>query len=201
MIRVLLAEDEHLIREAMGALLALEPDLDVVAQASSGPEAVAAARTHQPNVAVLDLQIPGYDAITAAKEILRDVTECTVLIVTSHGIPGHLKRALEAGVAGFVPKTTSAAKLGDAIRAVHAGERYIDASLAADAIATGDSPLTARETDVLSYAGDGAPVTEIADRASLAPGTVRNYLSSALTKLGVGNRHEAVHLARARGWI
>ncbi|MDA2806465.1 response regulator transcription factor [Nocardiopsis suaedae] len=201
MIRVLLAEDEHLIREAMGALLTLELDLDLVAQASSGPEAVAAARTHRPDVAVLDLQMPGYNGITAAKEILRGDADCTVLIVTGHGIPGNLKRALEAGVAGFVPKTTSAAKLADAIRTVHGGERYIDASLAADAIAAGDSPLTARETEVLSHAGDGAPVTEIAERAFLAPGTVRNYLSSALTKLGAGNRHEAVYLARDRGWI
>lgn len=201
MIRILVAEDEHLIREAMSALLALESDLEIIAQASSGPETVVAARTHRPDVAVLDLQMPGIDGIAAAREILRDDPGCRVLIVTSHGMPGHLKRSLEAGVSGFVPKTISATKLADAIRTVHDGERYIDPALAADAIAAGDSPLSGRETDILALATDGAPVTEIARRACLAPGTVRNYLSSALTKLGAGNRHEAVHIARSHGWV
>ncbi|WP_061079395.1 response regulator transcription factor [Nocardiopsis alborubida] len=201
MIRVLVAEDEHLIREAMVALLVLEPDLEVIAQAASGHEAVAMAREHGPDVAVLDLRMPGLDGIAAAKTIIRHNNGCRTLILTSHGLPGHLKRSLEAGVKGFVPKMISAAKLADAIRAVHGGDRYIDPSLAADAISAGDSPLSAREADILALAADGATVNEIAQRASLAPGTVRNYLSSAVTKLEANNRHSAVHIARSHGWI
>jgi two-component system response regulator DesR len=124
-----------------------------------------------------------------------------VLIVTSHGRPGHLKRALEVGVRGFVPKTVSAQQLAEVIRTVHAGNRYVDPELAADAISTGDSPLTVREAEVLEFAADGAPVAEIAERAALAEGTVRNYLSSAVSKLGVENRHAAVRLAREHGWV
>ena len=123
------------------------------------------------------------------------------MIVTSHGRPGHLKRALSAGVRGFLPKTTSAATLAQVVRTVHAGGRHVDPELAADAIAAGDSPLTPREADVLELAADGAPVEEIAVRASLSPGTVRNYLSSAVTKLGAANRHDACAIARRMGWI
>lgn len=201
MISVLIADDEHLIREAMANLLALESDLEVAAQAATGPEAVAAAREHRPDVAVLDLQMPGTDGIAAARAIARQVPDCKCLIVTSHGLPGHLKRSLEQGLKGFVPKTVSAAALADAIRAVHSGGRYIDPALAADAISVGDSPLSPREADLLALAADGDPITEIARRASLAPGTVRNYLSSAVTKLGASNRHSAVHIARSHGWI
>ncbi|MFV0253472.1 MAG: DNA-binding response regulator [Beutenbergiaceae bacterium] len=201
MIRVLLADDENLIRDAIATLLSLESDVEVVAQAASGTEAVAAAQQHAPQVAVLDLQMPGLDGIEVAGRLAQTLPDCRCVIVTSHGRPGYLKRALEVGVKGFLPKTTSAGVLADVIRQVHAGGRYVDPQLAADAIAAGASPLTPREADVLELAADGAPVEEIAGRAHLSPGTVRNYLSAAVAKLGVANRHEAVRLARTRGWI
>ncbi|MFI6640258.1 response regulator [Streptomyces sp. NPDC050504] len=198
---MLLADDEHLIRGALAALLALEDDLVVVAEAASGPEAIAMALAHRPDVAVLDLQMPGADGVKVATAIRSDLPGCQTMIVTSHGLPGHLKRALEAGVRAFVPKTVSAQRLAEIIRTVRAGNRYVDPELAADAISAGDSPLTAREADVLEFAADGAPIAEIAQRAALSPGTVRNYLSSAVTKLGAENRHAAVRLARERGWV
>ncbi|MGW7357453.1 response regulator [Streptomyces sp. NPDC054802] len=201
MIRVLLADDEHLIRGALAALLAFEDDLDIVAEAATGTEAVAMALRHKPDVAVLDLQMPGKDGVSVAKEISHALPDCKTMIVTSHGLPGHLKRALSNGVKGFVSKTVSAQELATIIRTIHAGNRYIDPILAADAISAGESPLGSREADVLSLAVDGAPIEEIAERAVLAPGTVRNYLSSVTTKLGVENRHAAVHLAQQRGWI
>ena len=200
-IRLLLADDENLIRAALAQLLALEDDLVVVAQAASGDEAVAAARAHEVDVAVLDLQMPGLDGVAVAQELLALRPGCGVVIVTSHGRPGHLKRALAAGVRGFLPKTASAATLAAVVRTVHAGGRHVDPELAAEAIVAGDSPLTPREADVLELAADGAPVDEIARRASLSPGTVRNYLSSAVTKLGAANRHDAAATARRMGWI
>ncbi|WP_443052640.1 response regulator [Streptomyces sp. JV176] len=200
-VRVLLADDEHLIRGAVAALLALEDDLIVVAEAATGPEALAMALAHRPDVAVLDLQMPGADGVKVATSLRTELPGCRTMIVTSHGRPGHLKRALAAGVRGFVPKTVSARQLAEIIRAVHAGNRFVDPELAADAISAGDSPLTAREAEVLELAVDGAPIAEIAERASLSQGTVRNYLSSAATKLGAENRHAAVRLARERGWV
>ncbi|MCX4747593.1 response regulator transcription factor [Kitasatospora sp. NBC_01287] len=200
-VRVLLADDEHLIRGALAALLALEDDLVVVAQAASGPEALAMAKAHRPDVAVLDLQMPGLDGIEVAAELRRVLPECRTMIVTGHGRPGYLKRALEVGVRGFLPKTVSAADLAGIIRTVRSGGRYVDPELAAEAISAGESPLTPRETDVLELAADGTPVTEIAARAGLSPGTVRNYLSAAAGKLGAENRHAAVRLAREHGWI
>lgn len=198
-ISVLLADDEHLIRGAIAALLSYEEDLLVVAEAASGEEAIAMAAAHRPDVAVLDLQMPGGpDGVAVATAL---PPGCRALIVTGHGRPGHLKRALEAGVRGFVPKTVSARRLAEIIRSVHAGERYIDADLAADAISAGDSPLTAREAEVLELAADGAPIGEIAERACLSPGTVRNYLSAATAKLGADDRRTAVRTARERGWI
>ncbi|WP_374109076.1 response regulator [Streptomyces sp. CC228A] len=199
--RVLLADDEHLIRGALAALLGLEDDIEVVAEAASGPEAIAMARTHRPDVAVLDLQMPGADGVRVATSLRAELPGCRTMIVTGHGRPGHLKRALAAGARGFVPKTVSAQQLAEIIRTVHAGNRYVDPELAADAIASGDSPLTAREAELLELAADGAPIAEIAQRASLSPGTVRNYLSSAVSKLGAENRHAAVRLARDRGWV
>ena len=201
-IRVLLADDEHLIRGAVAALLSYEDDLLVVAEAASGPEAIAMALAHRPDVAVLDLQMPGgVDGVAVADALRAGPAACRTMIVTGHGRPGHLKRALAAGVRGFVPKTVSAQRLAEIIRTVHAGGRYIDPELAADAISAGDSPLTAREAEVLELAADGAPVAEIAERATLSQGTVRNYLSSAVSKLGAENRHTAVRLARERGWV
>lgn len=201
MIRLLLADDENMFRDALATLLGLQDDLEVVAQAASGPEAMAVARSTPLDVAVLDLQMPGADGIAVAETLLALTPPVACLIVTSHGRPGYLKRALELGVRGFLPKTSSAGVLAEAIRTVHSGGRYVDPELAADAIAAGASPLSAREADVLELAAQGAPVEEIAARAHLSPGTVRNYLSQAVAKTGANNRHEAVHVARDRGWI
>ncbi|WP_324651345.1 response regulator transcription factor [Georgenia sp. H159] len=201
MIRILLADDENLIRDALAGLLGLEDDIEVVAQAASGPEAVAAGRHHAPDVAVLDLQMPGLDGIAVAQQLAEAVPGCRSIIVTSHGRPGYLKRALEAGVSAFLPKTVSGKVLADVVRQVRDGGRYVDPELAAEAISAGDSPLTPRESDVLELAADGTPVEEIAQRAHLSPGTVRNYLSAAAMKLGAANRHEAVQVARRHGWI
>ncbi|MGY1723216.1 response regulator [Blastococcus sp. SYSU DS0533] len=201
MIRVLLADDENLIRSALAALLALEEDLAVVAEAASAAEALAMARAHAPDVAVLDLQLPDRDGISLAAELATVVPGCGLVIVTGHGRPGHLKRALEAGVRGFLPKTVNAAVLTSVVRTVHGGGRYVDPELAAEAISAGDSPLTPREADILELAAGGAPVEEIAARAHLSPGTVRNHLSAAAAKLGAPNRHAAVSEARRRGWI
>ncbi len=200
-VRVLLADDEHLIRGALAALLSLEDDLTVVAEAATGPEALAMARAHRPDVAVLDLQMPGLDGIEVATELRRLLPDCRTMIVTGHGRPGYLKRALEVGVRGFLPKTVSAADLAGIIRTVRAGGRYVDPELAADAIAAGGTPLTPRETDVLELAADGTSIAGIAERAALSQGTVRNYLSSAAAKLGAENRHAAVRIAREHGWI
>ncbi|MFG3224489.1 response regulator [Kitasatospora sp. NPDC048194] len=210
-VRVLLADDEHLIRGALAALLSLEDDIEVVAQAGSGPEALAMARVHRPDIAVLDLQMhprsggrevpPGLDGIETAAELRQLLPECRCMILTGHGRPGYLKRALEVGVRGFLPKTVSAADLAGIIRTVRSGGRYVDPELAADAISAGESPLTPRETDVLELAADGTPIAEIAARAALSQGTVRNYLSSAAGKLGAENRHAAVRIAREHGWI
>ncbi len=201
MIRVIVADDEHLIREALVALLDLSGDIEVVGQAASGDEALALARKHRPEVAVLDLQMPGLSGTEVAAALAREQPGCACVIVTSHGLPGHLKQALAQGVRGFVPKTVSGAGLAEVIRKVHGGARHVDPELAAGAIAAGDSPLTPREADVLLAADDGAPVEEIASRVNLSPGTVRNYLSSAIGKLHAATRHEAVRIARERGWI
>jgi two-component system response regulator DesR len=209
MIRVLLADDEHLVRSAVAGLLDLQDDLEVVGQAASCAEALAVALKTTPAVAVLDLQMPAGDArpgtpgdgIALAERLHAQLPGISTLLLTSHGRPGHLKRALEAGVRGFLPKTSSGSVLAEAIRTVSGGGRYVDPSLAADAIAAGASPLTARESDLLELAADGAGVEEIAVKVSLSPGTVRNHLSSASGKLGAANRHEAVALARKAGWI
>jgi len=201
MIRVLLADDENLIRSALAQMLDLEDDIEVVAEAADGAEALAAARRTAPDVAVLDLQMPDVDGITLAEQLAHELPDCRCMIVTSHGRPGYLKRALASGVKGFLPKTTSAVTLAQVVRIVHAGGRHVDPELAAEAITAGDSPLTPRETDVLEAAADGAPVEDIARRVHLSSGTVRNYLSSAVAKLGASNRHEAAATARRMGWI
>ena len=190
-----------MIRSALAMMLSLEDDIVVVAEAESGEDAVVAAAKHQPDVAVLDLQMAGIDGIETAQQIAQTVSGCVSIIVTSHGRPGYLKKALSAGVRGFLPKTTPAATLAEVVRSVHAGGRYVDPSLAAEAIGAGDSPLTPREADVLEYAADGASIEQIASRAHLSAGTTRNYLSSAVTKLGAANRHEAAVIARRQGWI
>lgn len=201
MIRVLLADDETLLRDALSALLDLQPGIEVVSQAASGPEALAAIAKHRPDVAVLDLHMPGQDGVAVTELAAQVSPETRCLILTSHGRPGQLKRALAAGAKGFLPKTTSAKLLAEVIHQVYEGRRYVDPELSIEAISYGDNPLTPRETEVLQLAADGIRVDEIAARAHLSSGTVRNYLSSVIAKLGVGNRHEAVREARANGWI
>ncbi|MGW1171986.1 response regulator [Streptomyces sp. NPDC002550] len=200
-IRVLLADDEQLITGALAALLGLTGDVTVVAQASTGTEALAMARVLQPDVAVLDLQMPGLDGLSVAEALRDELPRCRTMIITSHGRPGYLKRALEIGVRGFLPKTVSAHDLADIIRTVHAGKRYISSELAAEAISAGDSPLTPREGDLLALAADGSSIAEIAERVGLSAGTVRNHMSSVVSKLGAENRHAAARLAREHGWI
>jgi len=203
MIRILLADDENLIRAALTQLLELEDDITVVAQAGTGRAALDQARalaaTKGLDVAVLDLQMPAPDGIAVATELL--LLDIHTIIVTSHGRPGHLKRALAAGVRGFLPKTTEAARLAEVIRLVADGGRYVDPQLAAEAMSAGDSPLTPREADCLELAADGVSIEDIAARVHLSPGTVRNYLSSAITKLGTANRHDACAKAVRLGWI
>jgi two-component system response regulator DesR len=196
----MIAEDEHVIRTAMATMLDLEDDIEVVGQAASGDEALAVLRATAPDVALMDLQMPGIDGIEVAARLDRDA-KVAVIILTSHAQPGHLKRALAHGVLGFLPKTASATALTGAIRDAAQGKRHIDANLATAAIVAGDSPLTPRETEVLGLAAVGASVSQIAARAFLAPGTVRNYLSSACAKLGAANRHQALAIAQAKGWI
>ena len=203
MIRILIADDENLIRAALAQLLDLEEDLTVVAQAATGRSALDQARVlcaeDGLDVAVLDLQMPDPDGIAVAAELV--ALGVHSVIVTSHGRPGHLKRALAAGVRGFLPKTTEASRLAEVIRAVASGGRYVDPELAAEAIGAGDSPLTPREADCLELAANGATIEDIAAKAHLSPGTVRNYLSSAITKLGAANRHDACSIAARMGWI
>lgn len=200
-VRVLLADDEHLIRTALAQMLELEDDLTVVAEAARGDEAIAMAVKESVDIAVLDLQMPGADGIGVAEALAKQLPGCGSIIVTSHGRPGHLKRALASGIRGFLPKTTSAETLAEVVRTVHSGGRHVDPELAAEAIAAGDSPLTPREADVLEIAAGGAPINEIAERAALSTGTVRNYLSNAMTKLDASNRHDAAATARRLGWI
>jgi len=200
-IRLLLADDQALVRGALSALLGLEPDLEVVAEVGSGDEVVAAVLTHRPDVALLDVEMPGMDGITAAAEVRRAAPDTRVLIVTTFGRPGYLRRALQAGASGFVVKDTPAAQLADAVRRVHAGLRVVDPDLAAESLMSGPSPLTARESEILRLAIDGSPVTVIAERAQLSAGTVRNHLSAAIGKTGAVTRAEAARVAQANGWI
>ena len=198
---VILVDDEHLIRSALATMLSLEEDLAVLGEAGSVEEGARLAGSAQPDVAVVDLQLPDGDGLDLCARIAEASPSTRCLVLTSHARPGYLKRALAQGVLGFLPKTSSAEQLARAVRAVASGRRAIDAELAAETISSGDCPLTPREADVLEFAADGAPVEQIARRAHLAPGTVRNYLSSAQAKLQAANRHEAAAIARRQGWI
>jgi two-component system response regulator DesR len=200
MIRLLLADDEDLIRGALAALLELEPDLSVVGQAATSAAAVELAVRHRPDLAVLDLEMPPGDGLEAAAAI-RARLDIPTLLVTRHARPAVLRRALAAGVDGFVPKTTPASRLAAIIRDVHAGRRYVDAAIAATALTENHCPLTARELDVLRAARTGASVAEIAATVHLAPGTVRNYLSATMAKLGATTRYAAARTAWEQGWI
>ena len=200
-LRIVLVDDENVIRTALATMLSLEEDLTVLAEAPTAAEGVRLVVEHTPEVAVVDLQLPDGDGLEVCEQIAVRSPGTRCLILTSHARPGYLKRALAQGVLGFLPKTTSGQQLAQAVRAVAAGRRAIDPELAAETISSGDSPLTPREADVLEYAADGAAVEQIARRAHLAEGTVRNYLSSAQAKLQAANRHEAVAIARRQGWI
>ncbi|MFJ8531980.1 DNA-binding response regulator [Streptomyces sp. NPDC093591] len=200
MIRLLIADDEDLLRSALAALLALEPDLTVVAEASTSTEAVRLARERRPDIAVLDLEMPPTDGLRAAEEIRAELPT-RIVLVTRHARPAVLRRALAAGVRGFVPKTTPAARLAEIIRDIADGRRYVDPDIAASALTEDDCPLTDRELEVLRAARTGASIAEIATEVHLAPGTVRNYLSAAMSKLGTPTRHAAAHRAWEQGWI
>ena len=201
MIRVLIAEDQSMVRGALRALLDLEPDIEVVAEVGRGDLVVGAAREHRPDVALLDIEMPGRDGIEAAGELAAELPGCRAVVLTTFGRPGLLRRAMEVGAAGFLVKDAPVAELARAIRAVVAGERVIDRDLAAAALAIGATPLSAREADVLREAADGATVGDIARRLFLSEGTVRNYLSSAMGKTGSRTRVEAARVAADRGWL
>lgn len=201
MIRLLLADDQELIRSALAVMLALEDDFEVVATVGRGDEVVAAARAHRPDIALLDIEMPGIDGLAAAGALAHEVPECRSLILTTFGRPGYLRRAMESGAFGFVVKDAPPEQLAHAIRRVAAGERVVDPALAAATLASGVSPLTARERDVLVAARPGTTVPEIAAKLFLSEGTVRNYLSAAIAKTGARNRAQAVRTADERGWL
>ena len=201
MIRVLLAEDQQLVRGALRALLELEEDLEVVAEVGRGDLVLAAAHEHAPDVAVMDIEMPGKDGIEAARDLAAELPGVKAVILTTFGRPGFLRRAMEVGAQGFLVKDSPVAELAAAIRSVVAGERVIDRDLAAAALALGATPLSAREADVLRAAADGATVADIAGRLFLSEGTVRNYLSNAIGKTGARTRVEAARVAADKGWL
>ncbi len=200
-IRLLIADDQALVRGALAALLDLEPDLEVVSEVGRGDEVIAAAQASKPDVALLDVEMPGLDGIEAAAALRAAVPGVRVLMVTTFGRPGYLRRAMEAGAAGFVVKDTPAAQLADAVRRVHQGLRVVDPSLAAETLVAGTSPLTGRESDVLRAARDGGTVADIAKELHLSEGTVRNHLSAAIGKTGARTRAEAARIALDNGWL
>ncbi len=201
MIRILLAEDQAMVRGALVALLSLEADMEIVAEVARGDEVVAAAVAAHPDVALLDIEMPGGDGLTAAAEVHAKLPSCRILILTTFGRPGYLRRAMESGVVGFLLKDAPAAQLASAIRRAMAGERVVDPTLAVSALSDGVSPLTERERDVLAAAAHGASIAEIAASLYLSEGTVRNYLSVAMQKLNAHNRVEAAHIAEEKGWL
>jgi two-component system response regulator DesR len=200
-IRVLLAEDQEMIREALAALLSFEDDIEVVAQVGRGDEVTAAALASKPDVALLDIEMPGMDGLTAAAALSQASPGTKIVILTTFGRPGYLRRAMEAGASGFVVKDSPADRLARTIRQVLSGQRVIDPELAAAALSEGASPLTPRERDVLAASQDGATIAEIASVLYLSEGTVRNYLSACIQKTGARNRTEALRVAEERGWL
>ncbi|OPC82619.1 DNA-binding response regulator [Embleya scabrispora] len=201
MINVLLAEDQAMVREALAALLGLEEDIRVVAQVARGDEVVEAVRASGADVALLDIEMPGLDGLAAAAELRRALPGCRIVILTTFGRPGYLRRAMEAGADAFLVKDAPAARLADAVRRVLRGERVIDPTLAATALAVGADPLTERERDVLRAASGGSTVFEIATLLHLSEGTVRNHLSSCIGKTHARNRADAVRIAHDNGWL
>ncbi|MDN3359314.1 response regulator transcription factor [Actinomadura sp. DC4] len=201
MIKVLLAEDQGMMRGALALLLNLEEDFEVVGQVATGDRIVPTALEVGPDVAVLDIEMPGRSGLDAAAELHAELPGCKILIVTTFGRPGYLRRAMEAGASGFLVKDGPVEDLARAIRRVLAGERVVDPELAMAALSAGPSPLTARERDVLTAAVDGSTIADIAGRLHLSESTVRNYLSAAIGKTGSRNRIEAVRAARHNGWL
>ncbi|MEU3344423.1 response regulator transcription factor [Streptomyces sp. NPDC006700] len=200
-IRLLLAEDQQMMRGALALLLGMEDDMEVVAQVSAGDTVVDAALAHRPDVALLDIELPGMSGLDAAAELRERVPGCRVLILTTFGRPGYLRRAMEAGAGGFLVKDGPVEELAAAVRRVLAGETVVDPVLAAAALSAGPSPLTARECDVLRASADGATVADVAAQLRLSESTVRNYLSAAIGKTGTRNRTEALREARRQGWL
>jgi two-component system response regulator DesR len=201
MIRVLLAEDQAMVRGALAALLELEGDIQIVAQVGRADEVVAQALASQPDVALLDIEMPGGDGLEAAASLRQALPTCRTLILTTFGRPGYLRRAMESGAVGFLLKDAPAAQLATAIRRAVAGERIVDPTLASAALSDGNNPLTERERETLAAASHGASIAEIATALFLSEGTVRNYLSTAIQKLGAQNRVEAAHIAEQKGWL
>lgn len=201
MIRVLLAEDQGMMRGALALLLGLEDDIEVVAQVSSGDQVVPMALDARPDVALLDIEMPHLDGISAARGLREELPECRVVILTTFGRPGYLRRAIEAGASGFLIKDGPVEELAAAIRRVLSGEQVIDQNLAVEALKSGPSPLTPRERDVLTAAADGSTIADISSKLYLSESTVRNYLSSAIHKTGSRNRIEAAQTARHNGWL
>ena len=200
-VRVLLAEDQAMVRGALSALLSLEEDIEIVAEASRGDEVLPAALDTFPDVALLDIEMPGGDGLSAAAALRERLPSCRVIILTTFGRAGYLKRAMESGALGFLLKDAPAAELASAIRRVMEGERVVDPGLAAAALSEGENPLTERERDVLRASANGATIEDVAARLHLSAGTVRNYLSTAIKKLGTRNRVEAARFAERKGWL
>jgi two-component system, NarL family, response regulator DesR len=201
MIRVLIAEDQAMVRGALKALLAMEEDIEIVGEVDRGDRVVEVAKQTRPDVALLDIEMPGSDGITAAAELHQQLPSCKALIVTTFGRPGYLRRAMESGASGFMLKDAPAHELALAIRRTMAGERVVDPGLAAAALSAGVSPLSEREREVLKAGKGGSSIAEIARSLFLSEGTVRNYLSSAIQKLEVSNRTEAARMAEEQGWL
>ena len=201
MIRILIAEDQAMVREAIVGLLDLEDDFEVVAQVGRGDEVLEAARASRPDVALLDIEMPGADGLQAAAQLRAELPDCKVLMLTTFGRPGYLRRAMEGGAAGFLLKDAPIAELASAIRRAMAGERIVDPGLAAAALSEGPSPLTRREQEVLLASREHATVAQVALALHLSPGTTRNHLSAIMGKLGAHSRIEALHIAEEKGWL
>jgi two-component system response regulator DesR len=201
MIRILLAEDQAMVRGALAALLTLESDIEVVSEVGRGDLVLEAALATQPDVALLDIEMPGMDGISAAAILHAQLPVCRILILTTFGRPGYLRQAMSSGVVGFLTKDAPTTELASAIRRVMAGERVVDPNLALAALSDGNNPLSEREREVLAAATHGTPIAEIAASLFLSEGTIRNYLSVAIQKVGAHNRVEAARIAEEKGWL
>jgi two-component system response regulator DesR len=200
-IRILLAEDQAMVRGALTALLRMEDDIEVVAEVSQGDQVLEAALKSQPDVALLDIEMPGSDGLSAAQALHKSLPSCRIVILTTFGRSGYLRQAMESGAVGFLLKDAPADQLAVALRRVMAGERVVDPDLALSALSDGDNPLTGRERDVLRASLDGTSITDIATQFYLSEGTVRNHISTAIQKLNAHNRMEAAQLAKRKGWL